>query len=186
MWRPSEHSTFRANPAYTLVLLDRLSEHDRELLQKADGADDLYGALVPQDSALNEWRSVSCDTALLFMTLTEPGPLPGYMLRRLGDDVETNVKRLLLDGVLQISLGTEFVGGPQAAELLACHAPRVERGRNFDPGPEGPLRGGAGPASVLFRPPARIAPASRTFCGQCSRRDFPGHRRQLRCRSIAR
>ena len=130
--RPGEHSIFRANPDYKLVLIDRLSEPDRNQLQEADCAEDLYGALVPQGSAPHEWRSVSCDTALLFMTLTEPGPLPRYALRRLGHDVERNIKRLLLDGVLQISLNGEFVCGPQVAELFASHAPCVERGRNFD------------------------------------------------------
>ncbi len=127
-----EQSVFRANPAYKLVLIDRLSEHDRSELQQADGHEDLYGALVPQAGATHEWRSVSCETALLFLTLAEPGPLPRYVLHRLGHDAEHTIKRLLLDGVLQIAIDDEFVCGPQVAELFASAHPCSEHGRNFD------------------------------------------------------
>jgi hypothetical protein len=127
-----EHSIFRANPDYKLVLIDRLSAHEQKQLQEADCSEDLYGALVPQGSATHEWRSVSCDTALLFMTLTEAGSLPRHTLRRLGQNAERTIKRLLLDGVLQISLNGQFVCGPHVAELFGSRKVYSERGRNFD------------------------------------------------------
>ncbi|MFS8981129.1 hypothetical protein PO002_43285 [Cupriavidus necator] len=127
-----EDSNFRANPDYKLVLIDRLSAHDRSQLQDADCSEDLYGALVPQGGSAQGWRSVSCETALLFMALTEAGPLPRYALRRLGHDLEPTIKRLLLDGVLQISLNDQFTCGPHVAELFGSLHPRSSRGCNFD------------------------------------------------------
>src|SRR5215831_18131488 len=78
------------------------------------------------------WRSVSCETALLFVALTEAGPLPRYALRRLGHDLEHTIKRLLLDGVLQILLNDQFTCGPCVAELFEPQHPRLDRGCNFD------------------------------------------------------
>jgi hypothetical protein len=127
-----EHSIFRANPDYRLVLIDRLSAHDRSQLQEADCSEDLYGALVPQSGGAQGWRSVSCEMALLFTALTEAGPLPRYALRRLGRDLDHTIKRLLLDGVLQISLNDHFTCGPHVAELFGSQHPRSDRGRNFD------------------------------------------------------
>jgi hypothetical protein len=127
-----EASIFRANPDYKLVLIDRLSGSDRDQLQRADPSDDLYGALVPQGGSAQDWRSVSCDTALLFTALSEAGPLPGYVQRRLGHDLETTIKRLLLDGVLQIWHNDEFRCGPSVAELLASRHPRLGGDCKFD------------------------------------------------------
>jgi hypothetical protein len=127
-----EDSIFRANPDYKLVLIDRLSAEDRNQLQQADCSEDLYGALVPQGEGAQGWRSVSCETALLFMALTEAGSLPRYVLRRLGRDLDRTIKRLLVDGVLQISLNGRFACGPHVAELLGSQHPRTFRGRNFD------------------------------------------------------
>ncbi|WP_308142785.1 hypothetical protein [Burkholderia pseudomallei] len=127
-----EDSIFRANPDYKLVSIDRLSAHDQSQLQEADCSEDLYGALVPQGGSAQCCRSVSCETALLFMALTEAGPLPRYALRRLGHDLKPTIKRLLLDGVLQISLNDEFTCGPHVAELFGSQYSRSDRGSNFD------------------------------------------------------
>jgi hypothetical protein len=127
-----EDSIFRANPDYKLVLVDRLSAHDRNQLQEADCSEDLYGALVPLGGSAQGWRSVSCETALLFMALTEAGPLPRYALRRLGHDLQHTINRLLVDGVLQILLNDQFTCGPHLAELFGSQHPRSDRGRNFD------------------------------------------------------
>jgi hypothetical protein len=128
----NETSIFRANPDYKLVLIDRLSAHERSQLQEADCSEDLYGALVPQGGSAQGWRSVSCETALLFVALTEPGPLPSYALRRIGHEVKNAIKRLLLDGVLQIWLKDQFMCGPHMAELFGSQHPPSDRGWNFD------------------------------------------------------
>ncbi|MBP0630790.1 MULTISPECIES: hypothetical protein [unclassified Cupriavidus] len=127
-----ENSIFRANPDYKLVLVDRLSEPDRRQLHEADCSEDLYGALVPQGGSAQGWRAVSCETALLFTALLEAGPLPRYALRRLGHDLEPTIKRLLLDGVLQILISNEFTCGPQVAELFGTLRSHSSRSCNFD------------------------------------------------------
>ncbi|QBY55264.1 hypothetical protein [Cupriavidus oxalaticus] len=127
-----ETSIFRSNPDYQLVLVDRLSEQERRQLQEADCSEDLYGALVPQGGSAQGWRAVSCETALLFVALVEAGPLPRYVLRRLGHDLESTIKRLLLDGVLQILLNDDFISGPQVAGLSGSLPGWSSRGCNFD------------------------------------------------------
>jgi len=113
-----ETALFRASPNYKLVAVDRLAEQERRSLEAADDGDDLYGALVPQGGT-GALRAASCDTALLFLALAEPGALPRFALRRLGAETHTVITRLLLDGVLQISLDGQFRGGAQVAGLSA-------------------------------------------------------------------
>ena len=127
-----ENSIFRANPDYRLTLIDRLTEFDRSQLQEAEFTEDLYGVLVPQGGSAQGWHAVSCETALLFTALIEAGPLPRYALRRLGRDLDHTIKRLLLDGILQISLDDQFACGPRVAELFGSWHFRSGRGFHFD------------------------------------------------------
>jgi hypothetical protein len=107
---------FRANPRYELVLADRLTDAERHLLGDLD--DDLYGVLRPcRDSGL-ETRSCSPDTALLFLTLAEPGLLPAFARKSLGDDGERVLARLVIDDVLEVSTDEGFRSGPAAADLV--------------------------------------------------------------------
>jgi hypothetical protein len=124
-----ERATFRANPGYELVLLDRLAPAERQLLGEAEIDADLYGVLSPRRGSGLEARSVSSETALLFLTLSEPGPLPAYVVARLGDDVQRTIGRLVLDGVLEIEREGEFVCGAQAGELVAADRSDGGRGR---------------------------------------------------------
>ncbi len=115
-----QHRRFRANPGYQLVLLDRLTAAERELVAGASEPDgDLYGVLRPRAAQSGlEPRSVSSETALLFLTLGEPGPPPAYLLARLGAEVERTVARLVLDGVLEIEDEGCYRSGTAAAKLL--------------------------------------------------------------------
>lgn len=124
--------TFRANPRYELVLLDRLSPSERALLGELDGADDVYGVLRPRPGSGLELLCISSDTALLFLTLAEPGPLPGYLLARLGQDVTATIGRLVLDGVLEIEHAGEFVAGASAGEVIVSGHSEAGRGRIGD------------------------------------------------------
>ncbi|MDQ3933621.1 MAG: hypothetical protein M3340_03210 [Actinomycetota bacterium] len=108
----------RANPLYELVLLDRLAPAERELVAGQDGGDELYGVLRPRAGADLEPRSASTDTALLFLTLAEPAPLPEFVRARLGDDTERTIARLVVDGVLEIEADGDFVSGARAGELV--------------------------------------------------------------------
>jgi hypothetical protein len=110
-------SVFRANPAYELVLLDRLSEHERALIGD-ELEPTLYGALRPRSGTGLALRAASRELALLFLTLEEPGPLPAYVVAELGADVERTLAKLVLDGVLEIARDDRFVTGSAALELL--------------------------------------------------------------------
>ena len=111
-------ATFRANPAYDLVLLENLSPAERQFVGEARPTGDLYGYLRPRRDSGLEWRGASSETALLFLTLTKPGPVPVYVRRRLGDETATVVIRLVFDGVLEIEHASAFRSGPDAADRL--------------------------------------------------------------------
>ena len=57
------NGTFRANPDYELVLLDRLSGAERKLLDALD-VEDLYGVCGPRAGADAEPRAATAETAL--------------------------------------------------------------------------------------------------------------------------
>ncbi|WP_405084724.1 hypothetical protein [Microbispora sp. NBC_01389] len=111
-----ERAVFRANPDYELVLTDRLGAAERA--QPGSAGEDDYGVLRPRPGAELDWRSVSCETALLFFSLAEPGPFPRYAAARLGDRLEETVARLVTDGVLQIRHEGSYVSGPPAGPLV--------------------------------------------------------------------
>lgn len=107
---------FRANPAFELVLFDRLAPAEREALASLREDPDFYGVLRPRPAspALGV-KSVDRETALLFFTLREPGPLPSYMPRMLGEGaLRTVVARLVADGILEIAEDGDFVSGASA------------------------------------------------------------------------
>jgi hypothetical protein len=105
----------RANPGYELVLLDRLSEADRDALE---GEHELYGVLRSRAGADLQPRTAAADTALLFLTLTQAARLPSYVRTRLGASTERAIARLVLDGVLEIEHNGELLSGVQASEAL--------------------------------------------------------------------
>jgi hypothetical protein len=109
---------FRANPAYDLVLFDRLSPQERRALAELAAEPGFYGVLRPCGGRGPALRSVDRDTALLFLTLREPGPLPSYVRSALGEAAERTVARLVADGVLEVADGGAFVSGAAAVSLL--------------------------------------------------------------------
>ena len=116
-----EQGCLRANPDYELVLLDRLDDSERRLVGELD--DDVYGVLRPRAEGPLEPRVVSADTALLFLTLGQPGPLPGYVRARLGATLGSTIGQLVLDGVLELERDRGYVSGAEAAAaLLPGHA----------------------------------------------------------------
>jgi len=111
----------RANPAYELVLWDRLAPEERRVLDRLPHDPDFYGILRPRpaegSSAPVGVKAVDRDTALLFLTLREPGPLPSYVRSALGEATGRTVARLIADGILEIERDGAFVCGPAAFEL---------------------------------------------------------------------
>lgn len=114
---------FRTNPAYDLVLLDRLSPADRLLISSLEDTEDLYGVLRPRGASRLPLRSVSRDAALLLLTLKEPGPLPAFFRTDRGENFRTAAAKLVLDEVLEVENSGSFVTGAAANKLLFGVAP---------------------------------------------------------------
>jgi hypothetical protein len=115
----------RANPRYELVLFDRLPADERRALADLAREPGFYGVLRPREgSGLSGpgLRSVDRETALLFLTLREPGPLPSYVQGVLGEAAERTILRLVADGVLEVADGDGFVSGAAALGRLQARA----------------------------------------------------------------
>jgi hypothetical protein len=117
--------TLRANPAYELVLFDRLGDSERELLANLRGEPGFYGVLRPRGERAGapagalSLKAVDRDTALLLYTLREPGPLPTYVEELFGHEAGRAVAQLVADGVLEVIQGEAFVSGAAALHLIA-------------------------------------------------------------------
>jgi hypothetical protein len=122
-------ATFRSDPGTALVPYERLGAGDRELLAALLEQPGFYGVLRPTSWAGQSLKAVDQDTALLFLTLQQPGPLPAYVRRGDAEALRRDVTRLVLDGVLQVRDGDAFVGGPAAAAALGVAAPDAADGR---------------------------------------------------------
>ena len=120
-------SLLRANPLYELVLYDRLPPDERQAVAALAKAPGFYGILRPRESSRLGVKSVDRDTALLFLTLREPGLLPAYVHAALGEAATRTVTRLVADGVLEVDGGGGFVSGAAAAGLFAETGGRGER-----------------------------------------------------------
>lgn len=119
---------FRANPGYELVLFDRLPPDERRALAGLEQDPELYGVLRPGAPGLG-LKSVDRETALLFLTLREPGPLPAYVRTAFGESAGRAIVRLVAEGVLEVEHGGAFLSGATALDRL-----RTERGGPEDTG----------------------------------------------------
>jgi hypothetical protein len=104
--------TFRASPSYELVLFDRLTPRERQALESLRGDPGFYGVLRPREAGSRGVRSVDRETALLFLTLQDPGPLPSYLGVVLGGETARTIARLVADGILEIEQEGAFLSGP--------------------------------------------------------------------------
>jgi hypothetical protein len=137
----------RASPRHELVPLERLTAAERRQLAELRQEPDLYGVLRRRDDRSGRGvKAVDCNTALLLLTLREPGPLPEYLRAAHGSVALRAVIQLIADGVLEVaSGGGAFVSGAAARELL---------------GPPGdPRPGGRGRLAELARAALRHAQA---------------------------
>ena len=110
---------FRANPDYELVLFDRLPDEYREQLAALKEDADFYGVLWPHAPGL-ALKAVNQETALLFLTLQQPGLIPSYVRASFGELCNQAVAELVLDGILEAALQTDgvFISGAAAAPIL--------------------------------------------------------------------
>ncbi len=116
-------ASFRANPNYQLVLFDRLPPDQQRMLAELRRDPDLYGILRPREEHRLGVKSVCRDTALLYLTLREPGPLPAYLREIFGAEYRQAVTQMVLDRVLEIEHRDGFVCGSDALSMFARENP---------------------------------------------------------------
>lgn len=119
-------ATLRANPAYELVVFDRLSPQQQALLSNIRDDPNMYGVIVPRSPGGGASKAIDRDTALLFFTLQTPGRLPSYVRALIRDQDGEDIARLVLDGLLEIQHQGGFVSGADAYTLLYGVAPLPE------------------------------------------------------------
>ena len=110
---------FRANPAYELVVYDRLSPAEKSALAALTSDADFYGILRPKAPGLN-LKSVNRDLALLFSTLANPGTMPSYVEAELGRSFAGFVTQLVLDQVFEVEHEGTFVSAAGAQHLFVA------------------------------------------------------------------
>ena len=121
--------TFRAGSAFDLVIFDRLPPEEQALLAELRRDPCLYGVLKPRSGSGLTLKAVDRDTALLWLTLREPGPLPFFAREGRPDETAAAVEQLVLDSVLELESEGGFVSGAGAVRLLTADAPETPRGR---------------------------------------------------------
>jgi hypothetical protein len=114
---------FRASRDHELVLHDRLSAAERVAFEPRGDDPGYYGVLRPRPGSGYGFKQVGPDTALLFLTLADPGPIPSYVRASLGDAWSRTVTQLVLDGVLEAEVEGRFVSGAEAYAALCGPLP---------------------------------------------------------------
>lgn len=115
---------FRTSSTFELVVFDRLPSHERSLLHELERDAELFGVLRPRTAA-STLKSVAQDTALLWFTLQQPGPLPAFVRAGTDGELPPQVVQLVLDGVLEVRRDGPFVSGPAAISLLGISSKSV-------------------------------------------------------------
>jgi hypothetical protein len=113
-----EERVFRTSAAYQLVLFDRLAPEEQAAFGDLAVDPDFYGILRPAAGSGGTVKAVGRDTALLLLTLREPGSLPSYLRRAADSRNGREITALVLDGVLEVADGDRFLSGPGAVALL--------------------------------------------------------------------
>lgn len=125
---PVAAARLRTNPAYEVVVADRLTAEEADLLRSLAGGGDLYGLLRPGRAGLT-YKAVDAETALLLFTLVTPGPLPAFARAKLGPDCDRVVADLVLAGILEVEGADGFRSGPDAEAALFAGPATAGRGR---------------------------------------------------------
>jgi hypothetical protein len=114
----------RSNPGYELLLFERLPEACREQISEIQNDPENYGVLWPQVDGLVP-KVVDQETALLFLTMQQPGPIPLYVRHRFRERCNQAIAELVLDGILEIDLAQDehWVSGGTAFGLLHPASP---------------------------------------------------------------
>jgi len=110
-----ERVRLRANPAYKAVTWNRLASDARQTLEvEADS----YGVLMPHDEGDLPVIAIDRDTALLFLSLQEPGVAPDFVFAMAEGDSDRILRRLVFDSILQLEEAGTFISGADACARL--------------------------------------------------------------------
>jgi hypothetical protein len=110
---------FRAGSLYDLVVFDRLPREEQAPLAELRADPDFYGVLRPREGSGRTVKVVGRDTALLWLTLVQPGPLPFFVWSGEVEAAAQSVLDLVLDGELEMEHEDAFVCGSAALSLAA-------------------------------------------------------------------
>ncbi|MCB8980794.1 MAG: hypothetical protein H6657_25570 [Ardenticatenaceae bacterium] len=110
---------FCANDAYRLISFERLAPELQAQWRELAANETFYGVLWAKDERNSNVKAVDEETALLFLTLKQPGAIPYYLQRKLGQECTQAVAELVLDGVLAVSgENGRFISGAAAHSIL--------------------------------------------------------------------
>lgn len=110
---------FRSNPCVELKPLGELAPEQREPFLELERDPDFFGLLIAKPPLTMNLKSVARQTAELIRSLAAPSHVDTALL----DD---DVVDLVLDGILEIEYGDDFVSGADALPLIC--APVVDTG----------------------------------------------------------
>jgi hypothetical protein len=117
---------FRASSQYRVVPYDRLTEEDLAKFSRQAIKKDGFGLLIPQLRTGLQAKEIDADTALLFFTLREPGPIPKSLLARMDDTERQRIADFVLDGILEVEETDKFISGAAATPIFS----KLERDTN--------------------------------------------------------
>jgi hypothetical protein len=110
--------TFRANPDYEFVRLEKLSEEQQKTLAALGNDPEFSGLLIPNSGKGLTTKAVCHETAALLDMVRQPGRLPLQVLNLIGEDGRVTLGKLVLDGILQIADGSRWLSGPSACKPM--------------------------------------------------------------------
>lgn len=120
-----DDAVFRTNPAYELVLFERLPAEQQDLLRGLEKDPELFGIARPRERLDLTVKSICRNTALLLFTLREPGAIPCYVRTMLGESYSAAIAELVLDGLLEVEHGGSFSSGASAYPLICQSRPET-------------------------------------------------------------
>jgi hypothetical protein len=108
--------TFRANPNYQFVLLEKLPDEQQKTLSALRNDPEFSGLLVPNCGNGLTMKAICHETVALLEMLKQPGRLPLQVLELMGGDAQVTLGQLVLDGILQVAEGSLWLCGPAACK----------------------------------------------------------------------
>ena len=170
---------YRAGSAYRFVPVDRLTAEQQAAVGNLADDPEIYAVLIPLSTGTQTVKAIDQQTALVYLTLREPGPLPSSMRAAFRDELPAAIARLVLDGVLEIRNGEDFVSdGCRRAPERAPPTKRAARpagavvasGAAIRAAPGHPRRSDARGPSLRLQssgPHSRLGPTTADAGGDC-------------------